>query len=316
MKIIYAGAPQFSVAPLQSIMNAGFSVAAVITQPDKPFGRKGILMPTPLKSFAQSQGIPVREYEKIRDNTADLASFGADLMVTCAYGQLLTQSVLDAFPRGVFTVHASLLPKYRGASPIAACILNGETHTGITVMKTDIGLDTGDMLLQRSLKIDPQDTTGTLSDRLSVLGGACIVEALRAIEKGTAVLTPQNHSEATLVKKMRKEHALLDFSQSAEAIVNTVRAMNPAPVAYTYLHGKTLNVFEAHMYGGAIEGAEEDFAAGTVARADKTGIYVRTGTCLVVLDHIQVEGGKRMRAADFVNGRKICAGDVLGGVRV
>ena len=169
MKLVFAGAPEFSVLPLKKILEEGYEVAAVVTQPDKPVGRKAIVTPTPLKVFARSRGIPVLDFPKIREHIGELESLRAHLMVTCAYGQLLTESVLSAFPSGVYNIHASLLPKYRGASPVAACILNGETETGITVMKTDVGLDTGDMLLQKSIPIAPEDTAGTLSEKLSGL---------------------------------------------------------------------------------------------------------------------------------------------------
>lgn len=310
MKIVYAGAPEFSVPPLRKIIEAGYRVVAAVTQPDKPVGRKGVVTPTPLKAFASASGIPVFDYPKIRNHAAELAALGADIMVTCAYGQLLTQPVLDAFPMGVYNIHASLLPKYRGAAPIAACILNGETRTGITVMKTELGLDTGDMLLQKPLEIAPQDTAGTLSEKLSLLGGECIVGALALLKSGKAVFTPQNEAEATLVKKINKEHALIDFSKSAKQIVDLVRAMNPSPVAYTYLNGKALNVFFAE------ECEKGEGACGEVLCADKTGVYVKAGTGAVRLTEIQAEGGKRMRAADFVNGRKIAAGMKLESVRV
>lgn len=310
MNIVYAGAPEFSVPPLQKIINAGYRVVAVVTQPDKPVGRKGVITPTPLKTFAAAFGIPVLDYPKIRNYAKELSSLGADLMVTCAYGQLLTQPILDAFPLGVYNIHASLLPKYRGAAPIAACILNGETHTGITVMKTELGLDTGDMLLQKEIQIAPQDTAGTLSEKLSLLGGECVVEALDLLKSGKAAFTPQNGAEATLVKKINKEHALIDFSASAKQIVDLVRAMNPSPVAYAFLGDKALNVFTAE------EAQDEGGDCGEVVRADKTGVYVKAGSGTVRLTEMQAEGGKRMRAADFVNGRKITAGMKLQRERV
>ena len=304
MKLVFAGAPEFSVLPLKKILEEGYEVAAVVTQPDKPVGRKAIVTPTPLKVFARSRGIPVLDFPKIREHIGELESLRAHLMVTCAYGQLLTESVLNAFPAGVYNIHASLLPKYRGASPVAACILNGETETGITVMKTDVGLDTGDMLLQKRIPIAPEDTAGTLSEKLSALGADCIVEALALFK---AVLTPQDNDRATLVKKIKKEHARIDFTEDAAAIVNLIRAMNPAPVAYTYLNGKALNVFFAETAEGEVG------ASGEVIAADKRGILVRAGKGAVRFLEVQSEGGKRMRAADFVNGRKIAVGDVLTG---
>ena len=215
MKIIYAGAPAFSVPPLQAVLDAGFEVAAVLTQPDKPVGRKAVLTPTP--------GIPALDFAKVREHVAELSAVGADCMVTCAYGQILTAEVLNVFPRGVYNIHASLLPRWRGASPIQHAILAGDAQTGVTVMRTDVGLDTGDMLLVREIPIAPDDTAATLSDKLSALGGECIVEALRKIEDGAAVFAPQPNEGVTLCKKIKKEECVVDFSKTSAEILRTAR---------------------------------------------------------------------------------------------
>lgn len=303
MKIIYAGAPEFSIAPLKSIIDAGFNVVAVVTQPDKPVGRKGVITPTPLKTFALENGLKVFDFAKIRENVEELKSVSADLMITCAYGQLLTQEVLNVFPFGVFNIHASLLPKYRGAAPIAAAIIGGEKVSGVTIMKTDIGLDTGDMLLKKSIEISSADTAGSLSEKLSLLGAETIVEALNLIKSGNVVYEKQNEASASLVKKINKEHALIDFSSSAVSVANLIKGMNPSPVAYSYLNGKSVNVFFAEICEFDLDGD-----IGDIVRADKTGVYVKTGDGVVKLTELQLEGGKRMRAADLVNGRKISAG--------
>lgn len=308
MKIVYAGAPAFSVPPLKALLSAGFEVAAVVTQPDKPVGRKAILTPTPLKAFAAESGIPALDFPKIREHAAELSALGADCMVTCAYGQLLTQEVLSAFPCGVFNIHASLLPRWRGASPIQHAILAGDTETGITVMRTDIGLDTGDMLLVKKVPIAPEDTADTLSEKLSALGGECIVAALHAVQKGEAAFTPQPDEGMTLCKKIKKEECAVDFSRTSAEICNLIRAMNPAPLAYAYLRGAPVNLFFAQPAETEIaEGARP----GEVVRADKTGIYVRAGEGAVKILELQAAGGKRMRAADFVNGRKAAVGDIF-----
>ena len=309
MKIVYAGAPEFSVAPLQSLMDAGFCAVAVVTQPDKPFGRKAVLTPTPLKKYAESAGIPVYDFPKIRDHAAELRAIGADVMVTCAYGQLLTQEVLDAFPQGVYNIHASLLPRWRGASPIQHAILAGDERTGVTVMKTALGLDTGDMLVSREVPISSQDTAGTLSEKLSAVGASCICEALQLLEKGQAVFVKQDEERATFCRKIKKEDCLVDFTRPAKEICNLIRAMDPAPLAYAFLGGKLANFCFA-------EPCEEKGDAGTVIRADKTGIYVAAGSGCVKITQMQLEGGKRMRAADFVNGRKIAVGDRFTGEKV
>ena len=307
MKIIYAGAPAFSVMPLAALQDAGFEVAAVVTQPDKPTGRKAVLTPTPLKSFALSRDIPVLDFAKIHDHIAKLKEIGADAMVTCAYGQILTQQVLDRFPAGVYNIHASLLPRWRGASPVQHAILAGDKETGVTVMRTDIGLDTGDILLQEKTGISLSDTAATLSERLSQMGAKLIVAALRAVQEGTAVFRRQPQEGATLCKKIRKEECLVDFSKPAEELSCLIRAMSPEPLAFSRLHGKLVNFYFAETAEGDAEGA-----CGEVVRADKTGIYVKTGRGILKISELQQEGGKRLKAADFVNGRKISVGDVFG----
>ena len=308
MKIIYAGAPAFSVPPLQAVLDAGFEVAVVLTQPDKPVGRKAVLTPTPLKAFAAERGIPALNFATVREHVAELFAVGADCMVTCAYGQILTAEVLNVFPRGVYNIHASLLPRWRGASPIQHAILAGDAQTGVAVMRTDVGLDTGDMLLVREIPIAPDDTAATLSDKLSALGGECIVEALRKIEDGTAVFAPQPNEGVTLCKKIKKEECAVDFSKPSAEICNLIRAMNPAPLAFSYLRGAPVNLFFAQPAEAEhAEGAR----AGEVVRADKTGIYVRAGEGIVRILELQAAGGKRMRAADFVNGRKAAVGDIF-----
>lgn len=312
MKIVYAGAPAFSLAPFASILAEGHEVVAALTQPDKPFGRKGVLTPTPLKALAQEKGIPVLDYAKVRDHAQELSSLGADLMVTCAYGQILTQPVLDAFPLGVFNIHASLLPRWRGASPVQHAILAGDAETGVTIMKTDIGLDTGDVLFSRRVPLSGTETSGELSQTLSQVGAEAICEALPLIAAGAltgrgAALTPQE-GEPTLCKKISKEQCAVDFSRPAEELSRLVRAMDPQPLAYTSLRGVAVNL----CYALPEEG---EAAPGLVVRADKAGIFIGTGKGLLRVAELQFAGGKRMKAADAVNGRKVRAGDVFGDAR-
>ena len=191
MKIVFAGTPDFAVAPLKNIIENGYEVVGVITQQDKPQGRKAILTPPPVKTLALSYDIPVLQPEKIRDEIDGVKALGGDILVTCAYGQILTQAVLDAFPKGVWNIHAGLLPKYRGASPIQSCIISGETVTGVSIMKTELGLDSGDVLCVAETPISETETYGELSDRLSVIGANLIVDALAKIKSGNYVLTPQ-----------------------------------------------------------------------------------------------------------------------------
>ncbi len=307
MKIAYAGAPAFSVSPLRAILEAGYPVSAVITQPDKPVGRKGVLTPTPLKAFAAERGIPVYTFQKIRDCADEVRAIGADVLVTCAYGQILTQEILDAFSQGVYNIHASLLPRWRGASPIQHAILAGDRVTGVTIMRTDIGLDTGDMLRVGETAISEDDTAETLALRLTDLGGKLIVEALKDLEAGRAVFTKQNEDTATLCKKIKKQDCALDLKKSADELCRLIRAMNPEPLAFTRLHGKLVNVFFAEALNDNAAGA-----IGEVVRADKTGIYVKAGAGILKIVQMQLEGGKKLSACDLVNGRKVVVGDVFG----
>ena len=218
MKIVFAGTPEFAVEPLKNIIDNGFDVVGVITQVDKPQGRKGILTPPPVKTFAEEKGIPVLQPLKIRDCIDEVASLGGDLLVTCAYGQILTQAVLDLFPLGVWNIHAGLLPAYRGASPIQSCILAGERETGVSIMKTELGLDAGDILLVEKTAISDTETCGELSKRLSLIGAEVIVKGLKLIQSGEYSLEKQSEEGVNIVRKIGKEQARIDFSKSVKEI--------------------------------------------------------------------------------------------------
>ncbi len=300
MKLIFAGTPEFAIAPLKAIVEGGHEVVAVLTQPDKPQGRKGILTPSPVKAWALERGIPVLQPKKLKEDFSALSAFGAPLMVTCAYGQILTQEILDIFPMGVWNIHASLLPAYRGAAPIARCIIDGAKETGITVMKTDVGLDTGDMLLCERVSIEEEDTCGSLSEKLSRLGASCILSALEKIENGSVVLTKQG--EGFTCKKVCREE--VDFSQTAQTVANLINGLSPAPLAFATVEGLTLNFYAAKAI--AWEGEE---AYGTVLTdSPKQGFLVRCGEGAVQMTELQPAGGKRMSAQAFMNGRKVKKG--------
>ena len=310
MKIVFAGTPEFAVLPLETIVKNGFSVVGVVTQEDKPQGRKGILTPPPVKSKAIELGIPVVQPHKIRDEIDGVKALQGDLLITCAYGQILTQAVLDAFPLGVWNIHAGLLPAYRGASPIQSCILNGDTETGVSIMKTELGLDCGDVLTVQKTDVLPTETYGELSERLSALSASLIVEALRMLESGNYTLTPQGELGACVYRKINKEQVQIDFSKTAKEIVDLVRAANPAPIAYTTLGGGPLNVYRAE----SAEMAEEYLAAEfgeVVCDLPKKGLIVRCGDGAVKLLEVQAAGGKRMKGSDFLNGKKLKKGQVL-----
>ena len=302
MRIVFAGSPEYAVPSLKALLER-FNVVAVITQPDKPVGRKKVLTPTPVKVEAQKLNIPVYDFDKIRNHIDEVKSIGADIMITCAYGQLLTQEVLDCFKEGVWNLHASLLPKYRGASPIQSAILGGETHTGVTVMKTELALDTGDILLVKRCEIGDKNCT-ELSEVLSRLSAEAAVEAVELIEKGNVQLLMQDEAKATFCKKIKKDDGKINFSGSAGDICRLIRAMNPDPLAFCNLNGAVLNILRATETGGEGE-------VGEVISADKKGIVVKCGQGAIRIEELQPAGGKVMKAADFVNGRKIKAGDKL-----
>ncbi|MDE7256350.1 MAG: methionyl-tRNA formyltransferase, partial [Clostridia bacterium] len=244
MKIIYAGSPQYAVAPLKALVQAGCEVVAVLTQPDKPVGRKRVLTPTPVKSFALSLGLPVYDFERVRDRAQELKAVGADVMFTCAYGQLLTAEILNLFPMGVYNLHASLLPEFRGASPIQSAILAGCGYTGVTVMKTELALDCGGILLVKRCKADGK-TYGELSDELSALSAEAVVEAVRILDCGEPQLMLQDEARATYCKKISKADAAVDFKKSAENVANIINAFSPSPAAFAYLNGSAVNLLKA-----------------------------------------------------------------------
>ena len=314
MKIIFAGTPDFAVAPLKKLIENGFDIVGVVTQIDKPQGRKGILTPPPVKTAAEALGLTVFQPEKIRDNVEDLRALGADLMVTCAYGQILTQAVLDCFPKGVWNIHAGLLPKYRGASPIQSCILNGEKTTGVSIMKTELGLDCGDILCVEETEIAPTETYGELSERLSVIGADLIVKGLRMLESGAYTLTPQSEEGVGVVRKINKEHAKISFEKTAQEIVDLARGMNPAPIAYTLLNGEKVNVYRAEKAvlteeeRAVLEGAE---FGEVLSDKPKRGLLVKCADGAVKLLEVQAAGGKRISGGDFLNGRKAQKGQVF-----
>ncbi len=299
MKIVFAGTPEFAVPPLRQLHEAfGKDLIAVVTQPDKPQGRKGILTPSPVKEAALSLGIPVLQFARIRENVSELKQLHADLMVTCAYGQILTQEVLDAFPKGVWNAHASLLPAYRGAAPIARAIIDGCRETGITIMKTELGLDTGDILLSSPMEISETDTADALTGRLSLLAAKLLPAALESIGRGEYTLTKQG--EGFVCKKVQRTQ--VDFSRSAREVSALVRGLSSAPGSWGSVGGLTLNFFFALPAEGSGE-------AGEILSADpKTGLVVACGEGAVRISLLQPAGGKCMTDSAFLNGRKLAKG--------
>ena len=299
------GTPEFAVVPLKNLIENGFDVVAVVTNKDKPVGRKQILTPPPVKVYAESKGIKVLQYSKIRaEGLNDLLSIKPDVIVTCAFGQILSQEIIDVPKLGVYNIHASLLPKYRGASPISFAILNGEKETGVTIMKTDVGIDTGDILLSDKIKIEDEDNLGSLSEKLSALGGKLILSALKIIETGDFALTKQDESLASYTKMIKKEDALIDFGGSAENIVNKIRAFDPSPVAYTLLNGEPFKIYCA-------KAVDQSGNAGEVLDSDGK-LIVACGRDAISIEKVQKAGGKPMLISDFLRGNRIEKGFKFG----
>ncbi len=314
MKIVFAGTPSFAVEPLKKIIEHGYEVVGVITQTDKPQGRRGTLTPPPVKVLAVEHGIPCLQPEKIRDSVDEVQKLGGDLLVTCAYGQILTQAVLDAFPKGVWNIHAGLLPKYRGASPMQSCIVNGEEVTGVSVMKTELGLDCGDILCVEKTAIGENETYGELSERLSKLGGELIIHALQLLESGDYALEKQGEEGVQIFRKIGKEQAKIDFSKPVNEVVNLIRGMNPDPVAYALLEGEKVNLYRAER---AVLTEEENVAFAQAKWGEvlsdkaKRGLLIKCQDGAVKILEVQVAGGKRISGNDFINGRKAKKGQVF-----
>ncbi|MCM1106690.1 MAG: methionyl-tRNA formyltransferase [Blautia sp.] len=308
MRVIFMGTPDFAVGTLEAILAAGHEVALVVTQPDKPKGRGNAVHFSPVKECAVAHDLLVYQPKRIREpeSVEYLRGFAADIAVVVAFGQILPKSILEMPKYGCVNVHASLLPKYRGAAPIQWAIINGEEITGVTTQRMDEGIDTGDVIAKRELRIAEDETGGSLFDKLAALGAKLCVETMEMLEKGTAVFIPQDHEKSTHTSMITKELGDLDWSRPAAALERLVRGLDPWPSAYTYLGSKTFKIWKS---GVLLEDSKA--TPGTVVRADKTGIYVQTGEGQLVLKEVQLEGKKRMDAAAFVNGSHITEGTVL-----
>lgn len=301
MKIVFLGTPDFAVNALEAINNSKHQILAVVTQPDRPFGRKAVITPCAVKQKAIELGLKTLSYEKIRlEGVEDLKALNPDIMVTCAFGQILSSEILNIAKHGVINIHASLLPKYRGSAPIQYSVINGDKKTGVTIMQTDVGVDTGDILMQKEIDILPDETAGELFERLSLLGAEIITKALDDIESGNITSIPQNETLATHVKMLSKKDGEIDFSKPAIEIKNLVRGLNPWPIAYTYFGDKTLKVYKAEV--SPLIGN-----VGEVLSLDN-GITIGTGENSITLLEVQLEGSKKMPAKDFLLGHKISVG--------
>ena len=314
MKIIFMGTPDFARTALEKIIEAGHEVTLVVTQPDKPKGRSGELQVSDVKACALEHNIPVFQPVRIKlpENVAELKKYEADIYVVAAFGQILSQEILDIPRFGCVNIHASLLPKYRGAAPIQQAILDGEEKTGVTIMQMAAGMDTGDILIQREIVIDRDETGGGLFDKLSVLGGELIVDALPMIERGELTPVPQDEAKATKCGKLSKDMGRIDFNKDAKTIFNLVRGLNPWPSAFTSLNGKMLKIWKAEVVK-ELDGVDGAGAApGEVVAVYKDSFVVKTGCDYLKVEEIQLEGKKRMLVKDFLLGYKLEEGTKLG----
>ena len=314
MKIVFMGTPGLAAVVLESLIAAGHEIAAVVTQPDKPKGRGGAVSSSPVKLLAVKEGIPVYQPVRIRGDEAflqELAGLSPDVIAVAAFGQILPKAVLDLPRFGCINVHTSLLPKYRGAAPIQQAILDGEERTGVTIMDMAEGIDTGDMILQRAIPIEPDDTGESLTDKLAALGGEMLVEALAQIEAGSAVRVRQEESKATYVGVLKKSMGDMDFTKSAESLERLVRAMIPWPGAYTRLNGRMLKIWGAEAVP-EVAGECVKEAPGTVLASGRDGLSIQTGNGVLIVKELQIEGKRRMCAEEFLRGLKVPAGTTLG----
>jgi methionyl-tRNA formyltransferase len=310
MRIIFMGTPEFAVPSLEMLVNEGYEVAAVITQPDKPKGRGNKLAAPPVKEYALKNNIKVLQPDKVKtpEFLEELKELKPDLLVTVAYGKILPKSVLDVPVYGCINVHGSLLPKYRGAAPIQWAVINGEAVTGITTMYTDVGMDTGDMLLKSGIKITEDMTAGELHNKLSVLGAQVLKDTLVKLGEGTLERIPQINEESSYVPMMQKETGLINWFKSSKEIHNLVRGTNPWPGSYTFYKGEKMKVWKTDV----LDDSTIKQKPGTICEVTKENIIVSTGRGLLRILEVQFESCKRMTVEEYICGHKIDVGEVLG----
>ena len=319
MKIVFMGTPAFAVPCLEALLKAGHQIIGVFTQPDRPFGRKQVLKAPPVKEWAVEKGIEVYQPEKItkEENIEILKRLAPEIIVVVAYGQILSQMILDIPSFGCINVHASLLPKYRGAAPINWSIINGEKVTGVTTMFMEAGLDTGDIIMKKETLIGPDENTAMLGNRLSLMGAELILETLIAIEKGNAYRVPQINEESTYASMLNKFLSQIVWSKGASEIHDFVRGMNPWPIAWTFFDEKKVKIFRTsvteeenqNMDAGVVVDPSEVAVPGVVYEVKKDGIVVNCGKGKIEIKELQFESGKRLEADVFLRGFEIKKGD-------
>lgn len=313
MRTVFMGSPDFAVESLKALTaSPRVDLLGAVTQPDRPRGRGMLVQPSPVKEYALSQGLTVWQPERVsnKDFVELLGRLRPDLIVVVAYGQKIPPSILSLPPKGCLNVHGSILPRYRGAAPIHRAIMDGCSLTGVTTMYMDEGWDTGDIILTRELTIGPEETVGSLHDRMALAGGSLLAETIEAIAMGTAPRIPQDHSRATYAPKIAPEETCIDWTKSAEAIFNQVRGMNPWPVANTLWHGSGLRVWGAKVWTGELTG---NFPPGSIVELIKgLGVLVQAGAGALVLTEVQPSGRNRMPAEAFWQGYGLASGCMFG----
>ena len=309
MKVIFMGTPDFAVGALDAIVEAGHEVVLVVTQEDKPKGRGKEIQFTPVKEAAIKHGIEVYQPHRVKheEPVAKLREYNADVFVVAAYGQILSKELLDMPKYGCVNIHASLLPKYRGAAPIQWSIIDGEKVTGVTTQMMAEGIDTGDILDVIEVEIDKEETGGSLFDKLTVAGSEVILTTLKKLEEGTVTRTPQDHSKSTYAKMLDKKMGNIDFEKSAEEIERLIRGLNPWPSAYTAYNGKTLKIWKAEVVD-----KEYDGSYGQIVDKTKKAIIIKTGKGALAITELQLEGKKRMTTEAFLCGAGFDLGEILG----
>ena len=325
MKVIFMGTPDFAVPSLEKLIECGYQVNGVITQPDKPKGRGKAMAFSPVKEAALAHNIPV--YTPAKINTSEgielVESLEADVIVVAAFGQILPKAILEMKKYGCVNVHSSLLPKYRGAAPIQWAVINGEEKSGVTTMLMDEGIDTGDILMVKETGLDAKETGGSLFDRLAVLGADLLIDTLKAMEDGTITRTPQNHEESTYVGMLKKSHGQLDFTKSAVELERLIRGLNPWPSAFTSYNGKVIKIWDSEVVKVSDLVNEtgdskysEDYVAslecGQVAAVTKSSFYIVTGEDLLKITSIQPEGKKKMDCDAYLRGYPVEEKAMLG----
>ncbi|MHB8346752.1 MAG: methionyl-tRNA formyltransferase [Acidiferrobacterales bacterium] len=312
MNLVFAGTPEFAVPSLRTLHEAGHRILAVYTQPDRPAGRGRRVSDGPVKRFALHHGLRIAQPPNLKPDAvvAELRALKPDAMIVVAYGLILSPAVLQIPRYGCINVHASLLPRWRGAAPIQRAIEAGDAETGVTIMQMDAGLDTGETLVSAATAISATDTSETLHDRLAELGAETLATALAQLGSGAAVRRPQQPDGTSYAKKLSKEEARIDWRQAAQTLHRRIRAFNPWPVAHTVWAGHVLRLWEVGPPGGSADTAEPP---GTVVAADANGVYVQTGSGVLCLTRLQLEGGRPLAPADFLRGHPLAAGAVLDG---